>query len=693
MPEDTSITEQQRRIEELKKLFRRQLGNKDYKELENTWLELIGENTSFKDLLNLVDLMVRWAPPDILPPMLLVLATSLNEKGQYEEELTVLQYLAELGATDENLTQQVTACLKKLYQDEPLLERLLQKAGLGYGVPLLEALKVFNQLIKLTPNRLIYDRERGAGTVKDLDLLFDRATISFNSGTELSLDITTAIQQFSFPRKDGFCYLLKENRNRLLEIMNQDPAGTVALFLQDTGKPATPEEIQSVFEPLLGKDAYPRFWEKAKKRLSRHPNIKIQTMPLRFQAKQTSVRAYLWVEEPMLPDRAGEDERRKGGRRKVGEGRREVEEGWWTSEELQRIDSEEAINLLQSLRSSTTRKKFLEELISLRPDEWADFYARLFLADIDSRSKNIIAQALQKEKPAIWSQLVDRIFTDYRSYPEAFLFLAENFSPPSSRQILSRILDLIELNIKSPLRNKAKRLLINDNYRLIRESIKETKSATFESNEVDDWPVRFVARLKRMGILKGFQEEEVMLLTQEQAGISSPVEFSPVPGAERWLWSSAQGIEKARNELKQLLEEELPRSAEEIGRARGHGDLSENYEYKAAKEKQARLMARANRLRQELALARQIQPELIDTTKVMVGCRVKLVELNHPKEESETPEVVYEYSILGPWDSDLEKGIISFQSPLAQKLLGKKVGDIVEMGDKKLLITEISSAL
>ena len=133
-------------------------------------------------------------------------------------------------------------------------------------------------------------------------------------------------------------------------------------------------------------------------------------------------------------------------------------------------------------------------------------------------------------------------------------------------------------------------------------------------------------------------------------------------------------------ELRRLMEVELPASADEIARARSHGDLSENYEYKAAKEKQARLMSRINRLRADLAHARPIVPTEVDLAHISVGCRVELIDATGTK---------LVYSLLGPWDSNPEQGVISYQSPLAQSLIGRKQGDTVEMDGRVFTITAI----
>ncbi|MEO0078887.1 MAG: GreA/GreB family elongation factor, partial [candidate division WOR-3 bacterium] len=114
------------------------------------------------------------------------------------------------------------------------------------------------------------------------------------------------------------------------------------------------------------------------------------------------------------------------------------------------------------------------------------------------------------------------------------------------------------------------------------------------------------------------------------------------------------------------------------------GDLSDNYEYKAAKEKQARLMQKAHRLRDEVARARVIAAGEIDTSEVTIGCRVTLAD------ETGQHQV---YTLLGPWDTDTDQGVISYQSPFAGRLMGKKVGDSIDVDGHNHTVVAIESAV
>ncbi|MGB9742362.1 MAG: transcription elongation factor GreA [bacterium] len=629
---------------ELLKLFRTQLGKKQYSELEGTWLELLGAGVNLNELLSLVELAVRWATPELATTLLWVLADSLAEERRFADELRVLRRLVPLTPDDDRLTRALSRCLHNLYPEEPLLERLLQKSGLGYGEPLAEALNRFDRYLLLLPGRMVYDHEQGPGTVSNLDLLFDRITVRFDTGAELTLDIQTAANRFRFLTPDSFFYLLKHHPAQLAELAAEDPAKLVALYLRDIGKPATAGEIQAALEPLLGADRYPNFWEKAKKGLAIHPHIK---------TTNRQPRTWHWQEQPMEKDTTPARPSRTAPR-------------GLDPDAIAQQSAEELLATFQALGTATERKKLLEQIFQHRRTDWQELYARIFLAGTDRRSSQLIKDRLPPEK---WQALVNQVLTDYRAYPDAFLVVAENAPSGFCRQVLHRLLDIMETDPERRRRNQARKILMSDDYQLLRTALGTMDEADAR---------RLQERLKVSRTLEPFQQDEIReIITSRFAGLNQP---EPVD----IIWTSDAGLERAKAELNHLTRIELPRSSEEIARARAFGDLSENYEYKAAREKQARLMQKISRLQSDLSRARVIEPDRINTDEVQVGCRVRLVRADG---------TTVEYAILGPWDADHEMGVISFQSPLAQKLLGKKTGDTVEIDSQTLTIAAITRAL
>ncbi len=124
-------------------------------------------------------------------------------------------------------------------------------------------------------------------------------------------------------------------------------------------------------------------------------------------------------------------------------------------------------------------------------------------------------------------------------------------------------------------------------------------------------------------------------------------------------------------ELKRLKNIERPAVIKAIAAAREHGDLSENAEYHAARERQGFIEGRVMELEDKLARAEVIDVSMQKGSKVMFGAQVKLVD-------EETDEEIA-YQIVGPEEAEIQKGLLSINAPLAQALIGKEAGDSVEV--------------
>ena len=134
---------------------------------------------------------------------------------------------------------------------------------------------------------------------------------------------------------------------------------------------------------------------------------------------------------------------------------------------------------------------------------------------------------------------------------------------------------------------------------------------------------------------------------------------------------SEEGLEKLRAELKELTSVQRPAISAAIGEARDKGDLSENAEYDAAKEAQGLLELKISKLQEIVRNARVIDETKIDTTKVLLLSKVKIKNLANG--------TIMQYMIVPEKEADLRSMKISVSSPIAKGLLGKKVGDKVEI--------------
>jgi transcription elongation factor GreA len=145
----------------------------------------------------------------------------------------------------------------------------------------------------------------------------------------------------------------------------------------------------------------------------------------------------------------------------------------------------------------------------------------------------------------------------------------------------------------------------------------------------------------------------------------------------------AEGYERLTADLK-ALREERPRIVDAIEEARAHGDLSENAEYHAAKERQGQVEATIADLEDKISRAQIIDPTTLSGEKIIFGATVTLLD------EDDKP---VRYQIVGPYEADAKAGRISYNSPLGKALIGRKVEEEVEVtvpaGDKFYLVDKI----
>jgi len=148
---------------------------------------------------------------------------------------------------------------------------------------------------------------------------------------------------------------------------------------------------------------------------------------------------------------------------------------------------------------------------------------------------------------------------------------------------------------------------------------------------------------------------------------------------------TSYGYEKLTKELKECISVERPKIIEEVQIAREHGDLKENAEYHSAKEKQALMDKKIAELNELLTNSQIIDPSAVDHDRVSFGSSVTLLDLDTEVEEN--------FTIVGTFEADIDKNLISYNSPLAKAILGKEEGEEIEAilpgGEKEYEVIKI----
>jgi transcription elongation factor GreA len=147
-----------------------------------------------------------------------------------------------------------------------------------------------------------------------------------------------------------------------------------------------------------------------------------------------------------------------------------------------------------------------------------------------------------------------------------------------------------------------------------------------------------------------------------------------------------EGLEKLREQLRHILTVERPKNIKAIEEARSHGDLNENAEYHAAKERQSLLNAKINELETAINTSEVIEIDELRGERIVFGTKVELENLANDRKVT--------YQLVGPYESEPESGKISVTSPLGKALIGKEEGDTVKIntpgGIQEFEVLEIS---
>ncbi|ULQ59894.1 transcription elongation factor GreA [Brucepastera parasyntrophica] len=325
-----------------------------------------------------------------------------------------------------------------------------------------------------------------------------------------------------------------------------------------------------------------------------------------------------------------------------------------------------------AIKDNNLKKSYLQHIKIFLPD-WADYYIKLFPTVL---SADIIDSLIKEGYSDKVKELAALCFENYRDYREAVIWFFKNAQDeqwfkeldiPYEKQLITliHILDLTYREIANHRETTENRKLnrqvlgilfgkdsLLENYILQNDIGTITRLYTLVDDVKDlDPAIKMNLRNKILEKHKGFK----FFGTEEKAVVS------------KGLIVTSKMYEVKKKQLQNIIEVEIPANSKEIGFALSLGDLRENSEYKAAKERQTILNATATRLQEEIDRAQIFDPTTTTTTRVSFGTVVSLK--NNEAGEDET------YTILGPWESDPDNSVISYMSPFGNAILNHREGE------------------
>ena len=330
--------------------------------------------------------------------------------------------------------------------------------------------------------------------------------------------------------------------------------------------------------------------------------------------------------------------------------------------------------LFLNLRDLKLKEEFLRN-IKLFISGWADIYIELF----PRNPLNSIIFNLQKEgyEDKLRSMTV-KCFDSFRDYREAVVWLFKNSSGETwyknadigyEKQLITliHILDISYREIEN-------RRDIAENRKLNKQVYTILFKEDIINNYIDSADTETITRIYTfINDVKELDPADKMLLKNRI--VKKYPDFKFFGDEEKKITTLGLLVTLAKYQEKQkllarIIEVDIPANSKEIEEAKQHGDLKENAEYIAAREKQTQLNSQASILNGEIDRAQLFDPSQVNTSRVSFGTRVTLLDKNNGNTE--------EYTILGPWESEPDNRIISYLSPFGAAILNKIIGDEVD---------------
>lgn len=698
-------------IREIKKL----ISKKDWEKVEDLWIELaIAHPDRLSLFYDIAKELAKNGEQQRASLLLHILASHYESKMEYGKVLEILKKASHWDPENEETRRLLSNCYRELNKESPNIEKYINLSGIESDTPLRKAIPILERWLAFDVSKHFYLKELGVGKVVEVNTDFNRVTIDFEKKKGYLLKLDMAKRLLTPLGEDHFLVLKQREPERIRKMVEENPIQLLELLLRSFNKPLPSKEIREYLSGVIDPENWNRWWETAKRILEKHPKVKVS---------QGTPRYYEWYESSEEIERDIIENFREAdphGKLKIAQqfGSKNpqlaahflsslVELGngivkknpslaielYFLSNELRKnreglgfIYTPEALvrgsddihTLVMGIREPRWKRLLLQTIKTVHEESWPHIFASLFF-DIEDRSIwNFLSMELARSgKNEFLGTIAQRVLSNHNRYPERFFWLCRKtvkggfWRQYLTYDLLYTLLTLLESKGGRRLRSRATDLLCANEFEFVKLALQKAKKEDVK---------RLVRILTRAEKLDQFQRDGIeSVLRSIQPELFSEKEEEDI------IWATAQTLLKKQQELRHILEAEIPKNSEEIAKAASLGDLSENYEYKAAKEKQEMLFRRAERLRGELKKARMIDTKKIDLTKVVVGTKVKLRNLSDRS--------LREFTILGQWESNPEKGVISHRSPIGKELLGKRVRERVQLSKVEYEIVEIGKGL
>ncbi len=676
-----------------------------FDEIEDRWLSRLDEATDgvrfFIDVARALD---AGGEGERLAPLLELVDEHLEEEGGWEARLDLLRHVGPLWLAEDRIHPEIVRTLEQLYSDSPNYEALAEHIGLFRAVGDLDKIWVkidrLRSLLAYEVGSVVWMEGHGAGRVAEINMALGSFRVDFDRTTGLAIGFGGAAKVLEPVPPGHVIHQRMTEPEALEELKKNDPPALLQRVLSSYDRPLSAGEIRDVLGDVVAEKEWTSWWAAAR----RHPQLLTSGKGSRLRYAWASSADAVLAEAERRFREAGTTERlalyRKNADRDpelrrsmerelisqaasvAGEHPEQAMAIWG---ELERSGSapadadwsprallaaaERPVELILQIEDRSLRCAAAELLRELR-DDWPEQYGEMLTREEDPRALDLLTAGVANERPEIYAAFLDRVLNEPRKLPAALVWLGErdnealDLRPRQALKLMQHLLAAGRYPQFAALRARLGRLFeAGGPFPRLIASLDEGH-AEQAARAVDRAPLERSVR----GALSDALELRFPALRDRGASA---------------LYALRESIEAKRKELKRLLQEEIPANRRAIETAREMGDLRENFEYKAARQRHEYLTSRAEALQRDLTRARPIEPPDDEPLTVRLGCRADL-----EGEDGSTS-----VTVLGPWESDPESSVISYESDLGRLLLGRQVGDRVRLAEGEHRVTRIHPAI
>ncbi len=624
--------------------------------------------------------------------LLELLDDELTSAGRWQSRLQLLRQVGQYLLDPGRIHPEIMKTLRQLYGELPSYEQMVDKIGLTRAVDDLP--KIWKKaerlatLLDFDVGSIVHMEGKGAGRVEEVNMALESFKVRFEGDLELRVGFGGAAKLLEPLEPDHILRRKLERPEELVALRDQAPGELLRTIFGSYDGPLTGAKIKQVVAGIVEEKKWNSWWTAARK----HPQVIAAPKVKRayaWAASSEDAQGAVWQAFKRADARPRMDLLRRDGARDpglnsrmsqaLGEQAAEVAgddpglacEIWFNLERSGEIPAvaewapqvliaelKDPKDLFAGIKDRSFRERAYDLAQRYRPD-WQALFAELLWQERDARSLDKLAAVLEEHAPQRLLSFLDQILSQPRKNPPAFVWLAERAAgrPEWLERNPIRLLKQIMWTLADDAfaSFRAARLVplaeSGGTLPLLLDYLSEAQAADAE------------VAIERAPGLQGYQRLPLINaihlrfpdLRQED---------------EAALYATPEKIVAKKAELKHLAEVEIPANRRAIEEARELGDLSENFEYKSARQRHEYLAARAGALNHDLSRVRPIDASQVSGDEVVIGCQVRLVTDAGNE---------WTITILGPWESQPEDNVLSSESEIAQKLLGLVVGDTIEL--------------